>query len=179
MRLLILLLMAGSSHAALAEALRVKPGLWEITTHTTIKSSGVPDSIKLDKMTPEQQTRAERMLAERDQPRTSTTQSCLTPAQIESGEGFEGGKHHTACTRKAVNHSATEWTTELQCSGRVNVNGQIQIKAPDATHMTGSIRMKTLYGRNERETYGEISSKWLSADCSSLTRPAGKAEPKK
>lgn len=61
----------------------------------------------------------------------------------------------------------------------VSVNGQIQIKAPNPTHMTGSIDMKTVYGRNERETHGEITSKWLSADCSSLTKQAGEAKAKR
>jgi len=174
MRILIGLLLWAGIAQSWAEPLQVKPGLWEVTTQSTIRSSGMPDSIKLDKMTSEKRAQVEKMLAERDKPRTSTVRSCLRKEQIDSGSGFTGGQHHQGCTQKEGLRTAHEWTTDLECSGRANVAGRIQVKAPDAAHMNLHIEMKTVVGKVERVTTSEVTSKWLGADCSSLTPPPAK-----
>lgn len=155
--------------SALAEQLKVKPGLWEITT--TVRHGEVKMPPNINQLTPEQRVKVEKKLAERNQ-QVTVKQSCLTKEQLNKGDAFMGGSHHQGCSSKAVSQTAKEWVTAMECSGKFNAKGEIRIQAENPEHMTGSITMVTKDGTKENSTKSSLESKWLGADCSSLTKDA-------
>ena len=154
---------------ALAEPLKVKPGLWEITTKVNRGEVVLPPNI--NQLTPEQRVKVEAKLAERNQ-QVSVKQSCLTKEQLDKGEAFMGGGHHQGCSNKAVSQTGKEWVTAMECSGKIKAKGEIRIKAEDNEHMAGTITMTTKNGDKEDTMKSSLASKWLGADCSSLTEKA-------
>jgi hypothetical protein len=166
-------LAAGS---ALAEPLKVKPGLWEITTKVNHGDVVLPPNI--NQLTPEQRVKVEAKLAERNQ-QVLVKQSCLTQAQLDKGEAFMGGGHHQGCSNKAVSQTGKEWVTAMECTGKISGKGEIRIQAADPEHMTGTITMTTKNGATDNTTKSSLTSKWLGADCSSLSEKAPKTPAKK
>ncbi len=155
--------------AAVAEPLKVKPGLWEITTTNSHGEVKTPPNI--DQLTPEQRAKVMKKLAERNQ-QVMVKQSCLTKEQLVKGDAFKGGSHHQGCNNKVVSQSAKEWVTAMECTGKFESKGEIRIQAKDEEHMTGTITMTTKDGKKENTTRSSLESKWLSADCSPLTKDA-------
>lgn len=153
----------------LAEPLKVKPGLWEITT--TVSHGEVKMPPNINQLTPEQRVKVEKKLAERNQ-QVMVKQSCLTKAQLDKGDAFMGGSHHQGCSSKAVSQTAKEWVTAMECTGKFNSKGEIRIQAEDTEHMSGTITMTTKDGAKENTTKSSLTSKWVGADCSAVTKDA-------
>lgn len=158
-----------ASGPALAEQLKVKPGLWEITT--TVKHGDVKLPPNIDQLTPAQRAKVVEKLEARNQ-QVMVKQSCLTQAQLDKGDAFMGGSHHQGCSSKAVNQTAKEWVTAMECTGKFTSKGEIRMQADNPEHMTGIITMTTKNGDKENTTKSNLESKWLGADCSSLTKDA-------
>lgn len=154
---------------ALATPLKVKPGLWEITTTVSHGKTKLPPNI--DQLTPELRAKVIAKLEARDQ-RVMTKQSCLTQAQLDKGDAFMGGSHHMGCDSKAVKQTAKEWVTQMKCDGKFKSEGEIRITAVSPEHMRGTIAMATRSGDKENATQSSMESKWLGADCSPVTKGA-------
>ncbi len=154
---------------ALAETLKVKPGLWEITTK--VRHGEVKTPTNINQLAPEQRAKVMAKLEARNQ-QVMVKQSCLTKEQLDKGDAFMGGNHHHGCNSMAVSQTAKEWVTALECSGKFSSKGEIRMQAVDAEHMTGSITMTTKNGDKENTTKSTLAATWQGKDCSAVTASA-------
>jgi hypothetical protein len=162
--LTILPFLLAMGHTAQAEPLKVKPGLWEMTTATEKKNANKPTN--LDKLTPEQREKVEKKLAEQVKKETKTAQSCLKDEQIQSGEAFTGKSHQASCTHTFLSRTATEQIATLTCTGANPMTGTVEIHAADPEQMTGKIEIT--YGAGDKLqllTRSDITARWLGSDC--------------
>ena len=163
-------LMAGMlAGAAQAEPLKVKPGLWEITTR--VGSGEVKTPTNIDKVPPEQRALVMKKLEQQHQ-KVMVRQSCLTKAQLDKGDAFMGGSHHQGCKNKVVSQTAKEWVTQMECSGNFNSKGEIRMQAVNPETLTGTVTMTTKSGEKTNTTKSNLTSKWLGDDCSAITNKA-------
>ena len=155
--------------AAQAEPLKVKPGLWEITTRVSDGKVKVPTNI--DKVPAEQREKVmEKLKAQHE--KVMVRQSCLTRAQLDKGDAFMGGSHHQGCKNKAVSQTAKEWVTKMECRGKFNSDGEIRMQAVNPETMTGTVTMTAKSGEQTKTTTSTLSSKWLGEDCSAISNKA-------
>ncbi len=154
---------------AMAETLKVKPGLWEITTK--VRHGEVKTPTNINQLPLEQRAKVMAKLEARNQ-QVMVKQSCLTKAQLDKGDAFTGGDHHHGCNSKAVSQTAKEWVTAMECSGKFTSKGEIRLQAVDQEHMAGTIAMTTKSGDKENTTKSTMEAKWLGADCSAVTANA-------
>lgn len=154
---------------AQAEPLKVKPGLWEVTTR--VSDGKVKTPTNLDKVKPELRDKVmEKLKAQHE--KVMVRQSCLTKAQLDKGDAFMGGSHHQGCKNKAVKQTAKEWVTQMECSGKLSSKGEIRMQAVDPETMTGTVTMTAKSGEQTKTTTSTLSSKWLGDDCSVLSNKA-------
>jgi hypothetical protein len=158
-------LLCSAGLAAHAEALKVKPGLWETTTVT--EKSGANKPTNLDQLTPEQRAKVEAQLAARAKKETHTVRSCLGAAQIKSAEAFMGSAKQHGCIRKVELQTTSDVKASIDCKGGANpMSGKVEMHAVNEETMTGKSEM--LYGAADRLqllTKSDISAKWLGTAC--------------
>jgi len=167
------LLLLALSITAQAEPLKVKPGLWETTTTTETKRASKPTN--LDKLTPEQRDKVDKKLDHQVKKETKTVQTCLSEAQIKSGENFLGKNHQANCKRTFQTQTASDLAATLQCDGANNMTGRVEMHAADPEHMSGTVDM--IYGAAgslQMKTHSSIQARWLTGDCRNAVSTSGK-----
>jgi hypothetical protein len=157
--------MVVAGFTAHAEALNVKPGLWETTTVT--EKSGANKPTNLDQLTPEQRAKVQAQLDTRAKKETHTVKSCLSAMQIKSAEAFMGSAKQHGCTRNVELQTASDVKASIECKGGANpMTGKVEMHTVNDETMTGKSEM--LYGAANRLqllTKSAISAKWLGAAC--------------
>ena len=151
---------------AAGETLRVKTGLWEVTT--TTQTTGMPP-MDMSKLTPEQREKVEAMLKNRAQaaPRTTTKQECLTQQKLEQ-KLFDDEKQSAFCKRTAVTETASLQEFKLECGqpGREEHGvGSLRIEALNPESVKGTIKMAMAGGANAMNMNSTFTAKWLNASC--------------
>jgi hypothetical protein len=154
-----------------ADALDVKPGLWEQTM--TMEMSGMP---AMPQMTPEQlaqmppamRARMEGMM--QGGPQTITTKVCQTRESLADAQAY--ARQQNSCTSKLTSMSATKVEYNTDCTGRFKGSGDFVVERvdPEHTRTTGVLKGTSSMGGkadseqpiNQKMT---IVGKWLSADC--------------
>jgi hypothetical protein len=152
---------------AQAEPLKVKPGLWELTTATQKKGANKPSN--MDKLTPEQREKVEKKLADQVKKENKTAQACLTNEQIQNGEAFIGRTHQATCKRTFQTQTASDLDATMECSGANKMTGTVKMHADDPEHLTGTVAM--IYGESgtlQLQTTSDITARWLGSDCGTI-----------
>jgi len=163
------LIILALSVPALAEPLKVKPGLWETRTTTERRNARQPSN--LDKLNQEQREKVEKKLAENVKKDFRTVQACLSESQIRNGEAFIGKTHQTSCVRTFGTRTSSDLIATVECNGANPMTGSISMHAADQENMNGTVDMT--YGVSDKlqlQTHSEITGRWLKADCGDVTR---------
>ncbi|HWK75061.1 MAG TPA: DUF3617 domain-containing protein [Povalibacter sp.] len=150
--------------APAAERLNVKLGLWEITTVTQM--SGVPPLPKelMDRLTPEQRAKiaAEARANAAQGPDKDTSRECVTQKDLDEPFRSSNTEH---CTTSVVSTTRTSQEMRMVCSGEPKGSGTFKVTAPTPETMSGTIDMKVGEGPDAFTVKGNLSGRWLSADC--------------
>jgi Protein of unknown function (DUF3617) len=149
-----------------AEKLNVKPGLWEITSSSSI--SGVPPLPKdvLDKLTPEQ--RAEMEAAFKDEaskgPQVDVDRECVTKDEID--RPFQPADAED-CTHTLTQSTRTTQEVKLVCSGEYEGSGVFRVTASTPETISGSLDLQLGEGKDVMRVKSQIKGRWLGPDCGS------------
>lgn len=142
-------LLAGAiCSAAFADALNVKPGLWETTVSSPGGSSamgagGIPPEA-LARMTPEQRAQVEAVMRARgggsggqSGSQATVTKSCLTQDQLSRPLTF-GQDNNGACKISLVTSSRARQEMSVTCdNAKFKSTGTLIIESQDSEHYTG------------------------------------------
>lgn len=147
------------------QPLNVKPGLWETTR--TYKRSGTPpiSSDMLAKLSPEQRARLEQRMNANSGGSTNTVtdRHCVTKEDVEKAD-FGQGKGE--CTYNVETSTSTHGKGTYSCMvDGMQVNGTLDITAPDSEHINGSSQGSLNGGSRTMNVESTFTSKFLSATC--------------
>ena len=160
-RSIIFIALALASTAAYPEPLDVKPGLWEVTTTTTM--SGMPP-IDYSGMTPEQKARIEAAMKARQAtgPRVHVRKSCVTREKL-AREPFQE-KETESCTHTMISSTRTEWQAKLRCTQPKSV-GEFKMEALSRERIKGTIQMNASDDKHAMAVQVSIAGRWLASAC--------------
>jgi hypothetical protein len=169
--LLALWLSVGSIASALAAdntPLKVKPGLWEITSDN--EHSGAPPipPEELAKLSPEQREKVAAAMKGTMGPQHRVEKHCVTQADID--KGFERMMGGGRCTQKVTSSSATLREGSFTCTGEGNASGTYRFEARSAESVVGNFNMAMTHGANTMTVKSTMQGKWLGADCGDVKR---------
>jgi hypothetical protein len=148
--------------------LKVKPGLWEITSEG--HNSGMPaiPPEALARMTPEQRAQMEaRMKGER-----RVVKRCVTQQEIDQGFDKLDKMNQGHCNQTVVSSTATLREGRLQCSGASNASGTYRFEAPNPETVSGGWDMTMGSADHPMKMQNNLKGKWLSTDCGDV-KPGG------
>jgi hypothetical protein len=146
--------------------LKVKMGLWEMTTHVQLSGAPIiPDDV-LQKLPPEQRARMQAALAGLNKPRV--LKECMTPDRLS--KGFKVGERDDGdCKTTILTNTSSELALKSECSdsGGARVSN-VRIIANGSESVTGTVSsVATREGKTVNVNAG-VEGKWLGADCGSV-----------
>lgn len=160
-------ILSGTTAAARAAALDVKPGLWETTSHSQAHGQLPIPQETLQKMTPQQRAAIEKMQARNNQPRAMVFKGCLTKEKLEKDENaFLSGRPGMKCTSKLSRHTSTSIAGSRHCTkGSSEQSENFAFEVRDREHVTGTVTVTVSDGGRTMSSRGNLSSRWISASC--------------
>lgn len=148
------------------QPLKVKAGLWEVTTTSAASKDVVLPAALLEKLTPEQRARIEeRIQASRsDAVKTTIKKRCLTREQLRRGMLFR--PEGESCT----------WTLLTSTSSKVEMRGdcvdqgfkteaRLRIEALSPEEADGSLQFLTNGENRTPATTSTFKAKWIGPRC--------------
>jgi hypothetical protein len=164
---------ASVSGAALAQAQKMRPGLWE-HSFTMKSESGQMEKAMSDmqrqmaSMPPEQRKMMEQMMAQQGMGMGTPGKSVKVCITKEQAERNEVPRHEGNCTQQVVQRTANTIRVKFSCAGNPPTSGESEVTFTSPTAYTGKATVNTtVEGKPERMNM-EQSGKWLSADCGSI-----------
>ena len=158
----------GSLAPALAAdktALKVKPGLWEMTVdNETSGRPPIPAEV-LARLPPEQRAQIEAQLQQMTPPKHQVKKQCVTQKTLDSGFAEMEKMSEGNCTRTVVANTATLLEGRVQCTGAGNVSGSYRFEARTPETLAGTSDMTTSDGTNTMKMKYNVKGKWLGSDC--------------
>jgi hypothetical protein len=157
-------LLIGVAGAALgAEALNIKPGLWDMSTTTAVSGSMMPPEL-LAQMPPEQRARLEAAMKQRGAGggQAHSTKSCVTKEDLQRGSvKADKDEDHKNCEYRVVTQTATHMETHFHCTGEGARDGEMKMEAVSPEQFKGAIQVTTPNGKVNVQLAGH----WLGASC--------------
>ena len=161
------------SGSALAEAMQMRPGLWE--NHFTVKSQSGDIERSLQQMQeqlaslpPEQRQMMEQMMANQGMqlgPSGQSVKVCISKEQAANGmvPQQEGN-----CRQELIERTRTTLKYRFSCSGNPPSSGEGEVTIISPTAYTGKATVNTMVqGKPEHMTMDQ-TGKWISSDCGNL-----------
>lgn len=147
-----------------AEPLKVKTGLWEITTAT--ETHGMPQIAAdlLAKMTPEQQAKMATMFGQREggKPKEHKSEECVTQKDLE--KPFHPDSEDK-CETTILKSTATSQDISVSCEGDHPSTGKMLIEATSPESMKGTLELAFVGGENPLTINSTINGRWLGPTC--------------
>jgi Protein of unknown function (DUF3617) len=156
--------------AAFADALNVKPGLWETTVSSPGGAPGmgaIPQD-RLANLSPEQRAAIEAAMRARggggSQP--TVTKSCITAEQLSKPLTF-GQDNNRSCKVSLVNSTRSKQEMALSCDNpNMKATGTLTIESQNDEHYTGVLLIHADGGDNGgMQINRKFTGKWISSDC--------------
>ena len=163
-------LLIAASISAPALSAEPQPGLWTQTITMDMSGMEIPE---MPAMPPEvlaemQAAGIEMPDMDYSQPRTATSQYCITPEEIANREPFGEGMDED-CEQQNFVSNDDGMSVDIVCTGRMNGVGRLEYVFESATHYTGSMTFEgTMEGRQANMT-NAMEGSWVSADCGNVT----------
>jgi hypothetical protein len=160
-----LLLFAGGiglATVAVAETLKIEPGLWSVTYTYVVE--GKPPAELLANLPPDKRAAAEAAWTARaGTPQTTTSDECMTAEDIASGNGFADNGEDEDCQRKVNSQTATHWSGVEHCTSQNRVSDRVvDIVAENPKSVSGSMHGQEGDSNQMRMTF---TSTWIAAEC--------------
>ena len=153
--------------------LRIRPGLWEMTT--TGKMSGpppIPPEL-LAQLPPDRRAKIEAAVRQAttraSQPQTHT--HCITEKDLS--RGFNPDQKHLPdyCHKSVVSNAGNVMEVRAECTGRENVSARFRFQAVSPMAMEGTIDIRMSSGAHSMSVHRVLHAKWLGSDCGAV-KPA-------
>lgn len=161
------------SGLALAQAQKMRPGLWE-HSFTMKSQSGQTEKAMRDmqqqmaSMPPEQRKMMEQMMAQQGMGMGAPGRSVKVCITKEQAERDEVPQQEGRCTQQVVQRTANTIKVKFTCAGNPPSSGEGEVTFLSPTAYTGRTTVNTtVEGKPERMNM-EQSGKWLSADCGNI-----------
>ncbi len=150
--------------------LKLRPGLWEMTTEgQTSGSPPIPPEV-LANMPPDRRAKMEAVIAARraraGQPHVS--RQCITAESLQKGLDLDE-RRGSDCQEKVVSSSSSEMNIQIQCKGpRLATVGNLHFTTSGSEQLTGTINMNVGDGEQNMTVKRVIQGKWIATDCGDL-----------
>jgi hypothetical protein len=162
-----IVLAIGAASVAHADSFNARPGAWEMTTTTVTSGMPIPAE-QLAQMKPEQRAKVEAtMKARSGQPRSHTSQSCLTQKDLDQNRILKSeDEGESKCTRKIVSKTPTKLVMEQACPAPHASTSTMTMESKSPEMMVASIDM--VQGGSFGKVHVDISGRWLRASCAGI-----------
>jgi hypothetical protein len=158
-----LLALLPTGFASAGTGLDIKTGLWTVTMTSDVQGSLIP-AAALARMPPAQRAKVEASMKARSAqgPSSHTTQSCVTPRDLEQGAfRADDDDKDSKCVYKITSQSATTQEASMICTGEERRTGKVKFDALGREHVKGEIHM---VGENGQVNV-QLDAKWQGAKC--------------
>lgn len=152
--------------AADTPQLKVKMGLWEISTQIQMSGApAIPDDV-LQKLPPEQRARMQAALAGMNKPQL--LKECMTPDRLK--DGFKASdRDEGACKRTIVTNTSSELVVKSECGDADNQRtATVHFTANSSESITGVIQAVAMRQGKAMNVNGTVNGKWIGSDCGSV-----------
>jgi hypothetical protein len=133
--------------AAQARSQNRKPGLWEVTTSTSMSMSSGQQMPSMP-------------------PRTS--QVCVSQAMIDKYGGPYSNPQRGNCQLTGVSLTATGMTASIACTGQMPMNGTVSTSFVDANTTKTTVQMTASMGGNTMNMTMQATATYKGSDCGSV-----------
>ncbi len=147
------------------QLLKVRPGLWQVTTTVTANQLPIPAGL-LEKLTPEQRARVEERINTQTTHETEVTarRYCLTREELRKGPTF--GEERKSCQRTTLTSSASQVDMRLECfDHNIKTDETLHIEALSSESVKGSLRF-SVAGDDGVDSSATFTAKWMGPQCS-------------
>jgi hypothetical protein len=154
-----------STTPALAGELAANTGLWEMTSQVQMQGALLSPEM-LAQIPPEARAQIEASMHSAQQPHTR--RMCLTEEKLRRGFRFDQ-QRSGQCEQQVVSETSTLLEMRGVChqeTGDATMHARITLTGRD--QMTGSFDMDSKSIVGPHHISGQISGKWISADCGSV-----------
>lgn len=174
---LALLVAAGCASSAMAQTIKLRPGLWEVQSSVKTSSGRMEAAMsqmqeQLAKMPPEQRRQVQEMMAARGmKPSTGTMGSSLKVCLTQKDVDMDNMPTREGCTHKTSRSGPNTVHVSFQCPGG---NGEAPSKGEGTMTFDGPTAYRgqhkittTTHGQPEEMDITQKGT-WLSADCGAV-----------
>jgi len=169
-RVLIWLLLALSAGAAdKGQPLKIKTGLWEVTTTVSTNDEAPIPAGLLEKLTPEQRQRIQERMEARQSGTTKTAiaRRCVSRKELETGVPFKPDVK--SCSWETTASTRTKMTADLRCAGessREEVSkGSLEVEALTSESVRGSVVIPATHSDDPVHSSSIFTAKWMGPSC--------------
>ena len=156
---------------ALAEELKPRPGLWEI--------SATNDLLALAPQIPSDQMAQLRNLARQhgfDMPKiengAASSRICITPEMAAQNTMPDLYQHQSGCTSRNAVRNGARYSMDISCSGgQVRGSGRTEGMLESAERFSGTTTFKGTVQGNPVNEQAQTSGRWVAASCGGLGVP--------
>ncbi len=164
-------LSGGALSAALAAdntPLKVRPGLWEMTSDS--EHSGTPPipPEALARMSPEQRAKFEAAMQQSMGPRHRVVKHCVTQADIDKGFEKMENMGHGKCTQNVASSTSTLRAGTFTCNGPENASGTYRFEARSPESVVANWDVTVSNAGRTMKVKSAMQGKWLGSDCGSV-----------
>ncbi len=145
--------------------LKVKPGLWEMTSDSERTGAPpIPPEV-LAKMSPEQRAKFEAAMQQSTGPRHRVVKHCVTQADIDKGFEEMERMGHGKCTQNVTSSTSTLRAGTFNCAGPENASGTYRFEVRSPESVVGNWDVTMSNGGKTMNMKNALQGKWLGADC--------------
>ena len=148
---------------ALAPALDIRMGLWEITSTTEI--GGQMPAVDTSKMTPEQKAKVEAAIKGMLGTRSDVVKTCMTKEKLDKSVLMMENQPGVTCKQTLTTNTRTSLDATITCAGERSMTGQMHVDAPSPTSIKGNIKSSSSEQGRTMTVNVAMTGKWLGADC--------------
>jgi hypothetical protein len=157
-----------SSNAATLP-LNASPGLWQVTTQSSMSGQMPMDESELKTLPPAQRAKfqAAMQAAMAKAAAPHVFKECLTREKL--ARGFDVDKPDASCHRTIVTSSPTALEVRENCSSEGETrNGNFKFAMVNGTSMSGNITMQVRKAGKTMTINGTMQGHWLGSDCQGI-----------
>jgi hypothetical protein len=170
MRLIPLVALVALSTALTAvdkeQSLKVKLGLWEVTTTVAANQEMPIPAGLLEKLTPEQRARVEERRKARvpDAPKVTRRKYCLTQEQLKNGPTF--GLDRKSCNRTTLTSNDGRVDMHMECFDHdMKKDETLHIEALGSENVKGAVSFSATGGSTAMNSESTFTARWIGPVC--------------
>ncbi len=150
--------------------LKLRPGLWEMTSEGQISGAPPIPAEVLARLPPDRRAKMEAALAasRARAAKPHVSRQCITAESLQRGIDLDE-KRGNDCQEKVVSSSSSEMDVQIECKGpRQASSGNVHFATGGPERLSGTINMKVSDGAQNMTMRRVIEGKWIAADCGSV-----------